>query len=371
MRARLFVSVLLVATLPSCSRQPPASAPCRTPASAEVGSGSAPSTVPPAAAVVDGPSVSPADVRSYFDLQFVPDNGKYKVEGPFYIGDPVHETITVLAAVDAGYVKSTEPNDIPDLVRGVFWNDDPCFQLFNDALKQDLDKSTGLEWYLDFSAAEKTAKAGRPLPKLNCALLGRSHFGDLQFLHGMANADGVAANDTHRQIMSWLRFTYLVASEGFDSMAPLAATAPDVTKLIKLGTDATAADLFYATSRSSARERALGSLFHVIQDSYAAGHTNRITKDGCRGEVVQFYSYARQDHGKHAEDDAWRGGGTPRQRVNALKGGAEALRACVELLRLVQAKKPWADAEAYLLSGPMALNSSTMVSGPGKDFEKE
>jgi len=140
--------------------------------------------------------------------------------------------------------------------------------------------------------------------------------------------------------------------------------------LISLGPGAQVKDVFFASSRASAQERALGSMLHLIQDSFAAGHTNRKLVGGARGEIVQFYSYSEQDHTKHGNDDAFHGGGGPRDHVKSLKGGPEALAACITLLQMRKAKKLWGEVEQYLTSGPLALTDGALESGPGEAYQK-
>src|SRR5262245_29379081 len=79
--------------------------------------------------------------------------GKYKIKGSvFGIGDPVHETLTLHALIDGGVVNggtTRKDSSVAQFIRGVFWNDDPCAQLFLENDFKPLQPSTGVAWYLD------------------------------------------------------------------------------------------------------------------------------------------------------------------------------------------------------------------------------
>jgi hypothetical protein len=117
--------------------------------------------------------------------------------------DPLHETITWNAldcaldeslARDASGLKlcvplsfeerPTEPgnNDSP-LIRGVWWNDDP---------EQLLNSINYPRFAVNMKRAERDARTpGEITPQSRMQY--RSHYGDLQFLHAMATADGEPA----------------------------------------------------------------------------------------------------------------------------------------------------------------------------------
>ena len=296
------------------------------------------------------------------------EDAKFQIEGPFYVNDPVHETITLLAVQDSKYAQVDSLDGVTELIRGIFWNDDPCGQLFDST--EHLKKSKGYEWWRDFSNAEDLAKANQPFATLHCPILGRSHFGDLQFFHAMASTDGVPAKETLERVIRWAHFTYEVSLGTIDAMDPLEEAAPEVAAFIKLQPGTPLKDLFSASSRGSAQERALGSMLHLVQDSFAAGHTNRKVVAGSRRAIIQFYSYTEQDHTKHGDDDAFHGGGGPREHIRTLKGGPEALSACITVLQMRKTGKPWSDVEKYLTDGPLALAESPLPSGPGEAYQK-
>jgi hypothetical protein len=278
------------------------------------------------------------------------------------IGDPVHETLTIHALADANYVGLEAKERRVEFIRGIFWNDDPCGQLFVD--NESLDPSYGVKWYWDFVDAESEAKLGPPkFSKLKCKLLGRSHFGDLQFLHGMANDDGVPAADTLAKMMAWAELMYRLSGGLIDSEADL--QSQPLAAALKPSVGMTASALFASPNSLRTRQRALGSLLHMIQDSYGAGHVRRTVSDsGELGAIQQFHSYAKQDHDKHKADDMWQGGETAIGRIEKFKGGPEALRASTAIVRFYKKKSGWDAVRTYLETGPWLLAKNAAASGP-------
>ncbi|HEY6879424.1 MAG TPA: hypothetical protein VI299_15460, partial [Polyangiales bacterium] len=326
------------------------------------------------AGVPPGDAAVPKQQVSIWDLDVVENDGKYSIEGSvFAIGDPVHEAITLLALRESGVLAANA--SAAQYLRGVFWNDDPCAQLFSGNHAKPLDPSYGISWLLDFKKGGKTSSTSPDFPDLVCPLLGRSHFGDLQFLHGMANADGVAAADTRALIMAWAQFTYGVATGKIKARAKLETSAPAIYAALARSARyqasdlKTAAALFRSGDPKEVQRRALGSLLHTIQDSYAAGHTDRVITTGTqRGSIRQFRSYTHQDHKKHAADDAWKGGDTDRQRIALLSGGESALNACVQLLQHFKNGDDWARVEADLKDTTFAMTDDAAASGPGTAY---
>jgi hypothetical protein len=318
----------------------------------------------------DGDPKNGCQLLNQFDVTENSSHAKFGIGGPFYIGDPVHETITLIALERSGIAggRATAAS-YPEFIRGVFWNDDPCYELFDNS-SIGLTKSTGLLWFRDFHAAETASKSGAPFSGLTCRLLGRSHFGDLQFFHGMASRDGVKSGDTLSRMMLWAEFTYAVAIGSIDPEKTVQVVRPAIASVLELGAAVSVERLFLAANAESARQRAIGSLVHLLQDSYAAGHTEREIANGDRGPIIQFYSYAGQDHGRHAEDDKWRGGGDGLEKIKAIKGGPEALAGSTRVLGLYRDKRPWSEVERYLQSGPWAMVAKPELSSPGKNYAK-
>jgi hypothetical protein len=297
-----------------------------------------------------------------WDLEYSATEMKYGVEASvFAIGDPVHETITLHALIGAGLLKpGSSKNDPPavNFLRGVFWNDDPCADLFRD--KRSLKPSSGVAWYKDFWNADHEADP-KKFGDLECRLLGRSHFGNLQFLHGMANADGEDPSVTRSALLAWARYAYNLA---------IGVTSPDTTlraaqaPIADVG-DMAPLELFKAPNFTVISERAIGSLAHLLQDSYARGHVRRQeTPHGSVGAIEQFHSYAHQNHDKHKQDDMWRTGGTDLEKIRGVRGGTEALAESTALFKFYASKTAWPTVEKYLLLGPLRFADKTYRAGP-------
>ncbi|HEY8946781.1 MAG TPA: hypothetical protein VIM73_21205 [Polyangiaceae bacterium] len=304
---------------------------------------------------------------SPFEMQPSRRGGKFKVEGPFSIGDPVHETITVEALRGEGFLAPGEKSDARaavDFIRGVFWNDDPNADLFFG--ENGLRPSLGVRWYLDFSDAKKGDPAALK------TLLGRSHFGDLQFLHGMASREGERPTTTRDNALAWAELAYRLAIGELPVNSGLAALGLPVGKAVaSAGGSPSALALFRAQRPDAARKRALGSLLHLLQDSYASGHVARErTPDGERGAILEFHVYTGQDQDKHGHDDGWRGGETTAEKIRALPGGPEALRETRRVLAFYRRNAPWAEVAAHLSQGPLKLAKNARQASAGDAYRK-
>src|SRR5947207_11664404 len=119
-----------------------------------------------------------------------------------------------------------------------------------------------------------------------------SHFWDLQFWHSMANNVGEDPHDTLGKIILWLEIMYKLATgqgvSASDKLADIPISSPVNTTLYKLSMffnadsqpqgSATLNTLLTANTPFTGlniKRRALGSILHTIQDSYARGHTKR------------------------------------------------------------------------------------------------
>ncbi len=141
-------------------------------------------------------------------------------------------------------------------------------------------------------------------------LLYRSHYGDLQFLHAMASKREETAQETKRKMMLWAEFVYKIGVGAIDTTATLVSLRelPGINEIfVRPGFT-----VHYLLARETDRKAdikkvAIGSLLHVIQDSYSDAHTERI--NGCnslahnKGEIVSFRVYGLQNPDEHKEAD--------------------------------------------------------------------
>lgn len=200
----------------------------------------------------------------------------FKAEGLIPINkDPVHENIAIAAFIKTEQLPEGVTYNNLNLkqwehFRGLLWNDDPSCLLFKDTKDNNHDWAAGLEWYDQF-------KNGPP----NC-MTKRSHFGDLQLLHGMASKNGEAAEDTKRNILTWMEVLYKLAcgNQGVAMEDKLNGVLPaHFNGSTKPPGDATMKQLLMGTTPKflfpNVQRRALGVCLHIIQDSYAIGHAQR------------------------------------------------------------------------------------------------
>ncbi|MFT3807260.1 hypothetical protein [Arenimonas sp.] len=242
--------------------------------------------------------------------------------------DPVHEEITSrIWGCETVDCDNLDRSDAPAaVVAGVRWNDDPRFPLTAaqaKGTKCNIGESIRVAtqpicWAQLFKRAEHGAAAGKAYGPGD-PLLFRTHFGDLQFLHAMAAHPGESASETQRKMMDWAQFSWRVSSGEFNLETPLrdipiptiherfGMTGWRVLDLLTLGNSGI---------RPHLREVSFGTLLHMLQDSYAAGHVEREESSGLRtcrsgdyqatapGTIVEFHAYNSQDHKAHARADS-------------------------------------------------------------------
>lgn len=293
------------------------------------------------------------------------DGGKYKVRGSvFAIGDPVHETLTLQAFKNVKLISADAKRESPAVVqvmRGVFWNDDPCSQLFADNDYAPLQPSFGIAWYLDFIAARKLSQFKR----LSCPLLGLSHFGELQFLHSMASKNGVDASITREEILNWAEVMYKIAVGEIDVWQSLQKEKA-AQKLPSSILNHTPAILFGAKTESQIRARGLGSLLHMLQDSFARGHVTRIgSLKESNLKISQFLCFKDQNEKKHAHEDGWRSGSSELESALSIAGAEDALNVSTQIAAFYKRKASWDEVRRYLKDTVLATYSNAVPSGPG------
>lgn len=133
----------------------------------------------------------------------------------------------------------------------------------------------------------------------------RSHFGDMQFMHAMAER-GATLTQSHERIMLWARFTYQVAGAEI-APATLIAALPEFAPILG-GFEATSVAEFFETRGGTAPERirriALGALLHTLQDSFADGHAEREATGTARfGAISALRDFTCQSEDKHGAAD--------------------------------------------------------------------
>lgn len=187
---------------------------------------------------------------------------------------PIHESIAIAAFIksDLKFPSNTIYYTLKmkqwESFRGLIWNDDPSCLLLNDEEGDNHDFGIGKKWKDAFFHGADSC------------MTKRSHFGNLQFLHAMATKEGEPARETKQNLMLWLEVMYKLAcgNQEVSENDQLNVRFPKdfSTQTIPSGSQRLR-DLIIATTPRYKYllldRRALGICLHIIQDSYAVGHT--------------------------------------------------------------------------------------------------
>lgn len=178
------------------------------------------------------------------------------------------------------------------IIFGSWWNDDPLMRMWNQTwnfVRSALSSHSILK-----PGAEKY-----PTDKLFCSvsasqhLAHESHYGKLQHLHFMTNLsksdESKKIENTTELALKWMSFAYQVATKKISPLADLTTELegkyglPSIAKnLCDNSNNIKIKDLF--TSRRMLEsdrliytaDVALGSMLHIIQDSWSSSHTCRV-----------------------------------------------------------------------------------------------
>ena len=297
----------------------------------------------------------------------IPDGGgKFEVQVPgrfFNIHKAIRENLTIAACrfsnfnSDSSWTDKILTSISPaqyELIRGVFWNDDPRCLLYKDDHNDNRSFGLGAEFLIEFGLAGQ----GPPLIDAD-NLTYRTHFGNLQFLHAMGATVGEKPQETLRKIEIWLRTMYDVYKG--DKWQP-----DDLVKSTALGeffndgnghSSTTFRSLLMGStpnySTPDIRLRALGTCLHLIEDSYAKGHCRRdvgktfqpgnVPGTGS-GLIQNFHCYKGQDSSSHGHWDEEGGDNLNPQDINSFNGiygGRAAISAAVSFLNAALARLQW------------------------------
>jgi hypothetical protein len=290
-----------------------------------------------------------------------------------------------LSAITLGKVSVTE------LQVAVKWPDDPTAEVAGSSIAKFGTKMLG--------ACAKYRDG------INNGLLCNSHYGTLQFFHAMASVDGEPTGDTQQKVLEWASFLYGVAS----GKIPVEQSYCEYfsRETTKIATYLRPQDFFACTAAKpwtirtlfsfkcknplssttctekldsrTARVNALGALLHVVQDSYAEGHTARgncaesqnaklrISQVACN-PIRQFHSYNLQDSGKHRLADAAPVWGTTCSTATQVE---DPILSSAKVLWHVQHGTPLEDFQNYIKNHIFALDPMASArTGAGDCFEK-
>jgi hypothetical protein len=305
---------------------------------------------------------------------------------PLLFSDPIHEELTTrMFGCDGDVALCGGANSIsadPAVLVGVRWNDDPPFRLTNAELDGTRCKAQTIRfqtqpscWLQLFKSAEKKAAAGKVYGPKD-GLLYRTHFGDLQFLHGMASGEDIAPAETQQRMMDWAQFTWRVATREWPKTMKMRDVPLESFKAPFGYTEWDVRDLFIQGSPLLERrvdQVAFGSLLHMLQDSFAEGHVEREqpNPDGrCQlageshrapGQIREFHAYGRQDHAAHAAADS------KEAKDRQLQRAPDVVDVGRPLVEAFDARRPWSEVEPYFAC-VFALAPDAKDSSAGETF---
>jgi hypothetical protein len=324
---------------------------------------------------------------------------------------PVHEEITQIAfdcpanfddlARDTECAGSDLPYADAFVMHGIRWNDVPPFALTSGQgsrcrkfltistpacrTDQTVRFSTQPDcWLCLFDDAEEIAQSkritgcqrGEGFVQGN--LMTRSHFGDLQFLHAMADATGVPAEITHSKILDWVEFAWRVVTGEVKSEQMLAEIDLPTIKEHFGCSGWSVSDLYVLGAKPTLNRRisniAFGSVVHTVQDSFASGHVQREIApldSSCPGSglsvspgaIVEFHAYGPQDGKKHDSADE------RRAMVEVANSAAGVVAVTRQLFELWNENATWSEAKPFF-DCVFALSPNATPSSAGKDFER-
>ncbi|MGJ7523823.1 hypothetical protein ACSFA0_25330 [Variovorax sp. LT1P1] len=275
------------------------------------------------------------------------------------------------------------------IVYGTWWNDDPLMHLrggdfakglfkFDDTMNKSLKQYPG-------GVLDCTVPAEQHLTR-------QSHYGGLQHLHfqtqlrskpgGQSSTPVERVTSTLEQSMVWLEFAYAVATQspGRAATSPLTPADETMLNLPSIARNlclrrkpptVLVRSLFTQQGANGpedleARNRltpdvALGSMLHVLQDSFSPAHTCRVAKpvDGRDIAVLRdVYNYAEQDSGQHGGLDLY-----PAWLVHQVREGQhqfanDPVIVGAWLIGAVDKRLPWEEVRHHLLGSIFVRSDS-------------
>lgn len=266
-------------------------------------------------------------------------------KGIFQYGQPVHELITTKAAQESGYLTANESNQLKQLIEGVRFNDDP---------ESYLSRGDVLGFASEFMASRKDEQHNDPTKA--------SHFGNYQFLHGMAKAGTPAYKvQNHMMLYAYLCWLSATNANSFENLKVLYSTVTEKTANQAPHSQYSREELilkemisifprevifFNSDNQNDFQSRALGSLLHMIQDSYAKGHTVRAGwEDGSNSGAIKYFQDYQQQNSKHHDfHDTHEYGRLDENNIFEIGGSKIALERSKQILDMVSKKCPWSSA---------------------------
>jgi hypothetical protein len=197
----------------------------------------------------------------------------------------------------------------------------------------------------------------------------------------MASWDGEKMGDTKARILMWAELAYRTATGEISQGTPVSRVAVEgVPRLF--GTKGYSVENLLTRGvpeyRSNVDKVALGSLMHLIEDSFAKGHVTREepTGESCpaysrikkAGRVLVFHSFSQQDPDKHGAADS-----RDAFEVHFISQSPNLVDLGRALRAMYNEKRSWAEVRSFLDQCVFEVSEDDLdrPAGPGEDFRKK
>lgn len=262
------------------------------------------------------------------------------------------------------------------LMFGTWWNDDPMMHLwgewtdFGSGVKH-LQRLFSGKAHISYAGGV----AGCTVPA-DQHLAYASHFGKLQHLHfmtslGRERPESERLETTIEDALAWIEFAYKVAIGEIAATAPLTHEDEQRLKMPSVARNLCLKDprnvkvrsVFTRQGPSTSvniefRNRltldvALGSIFHLLQDSFSPAHACRVemqSEGKAMAVLRRVFNYNEQDHKEHAAQDGYPAWLTEYARTGVHRYANDPVATGAWLLRAVDDRMPWDQVRMELLS---------------------
>ncbi|WP_409278501.1 hypothetical protein [Pseudomonas defluvii] len=288
---------------------------------------------------------------------------------------------------DPAWTKSpaTTVHNTHAIIFGSWWNDDPLMYTWGSG--KDFRDSLGkLKRQFENTSAYYDGGVAMCRVAAKDFLGWSSHFGPLQYLHFMTNldthhSDRERLDDTLEKSLGWIEFAYKAATGVLPPTAPLTVqdeqhlSLPSIARNYCLSNHSNAkirtlfarAGVPITLRDQRTPDVALGSIFHIIQDSFSPAHTCR-TEMRVNGRYVaalsRVYNYNdEKDHKRHGRLDSYPGWLLTYAKAGEHVYANDPIVVGAWLLQAVDAKTPWDEVKAHLLESVFIKQAETSAAG--------
>lgn len=296
-----------------------------------------------------------------------------------WMGVPTHELNYMrpdVWRVGTGYQHETYA-----IIFGTWWNDDPNMYLLGEG--QDFRK--GVQKFRNMFSATKSSVLLSDLDSCYVPASQHigytSHFDALQHLHfmtflGKEHDERTRLEAAIDDALIWIEFAYKVSTKEIKASDPLTTDHEQRLKLpsiainlcLKNAGNAKVRSLFTRQGPSTTEnlnyrneitpDIALGSIFHILQDSFSPSHACRVQvqHDGKTVAALRrVFNYNEQDHDTHAKGDGYPGWLVEHVRTGRHQYANDPVAVGAWLLDAVDKKMVWSDVRTHLLSTVFAM----------------